>query len=124
MTDTTQGATIEHGSCYVVFAYDAARSLNLDAAEIRIQDVSQRQTFSHKRRAPSYFEYQPPPLRISRDSEPIAIGKFTTRTTVDIMGFGFGAVAAIYAISIAGAFEDLLHLSEDLYDNESLLADS
>jgi hypothetical protein len=30
----------------------------------------------------------------------------------------------IYAVPIEGAFEDLLALSEELYDNESLLADS
>jgi hypothetical protein len=52
------------------------------------------------------------------------IGKFATRPSLDLMAFDFGAVAAVYAVPIEGPFEDLLGLSEDLYDNESLLADS
>ena len=41
------------GVCYVLFAYDVARSINLDAAERRIHEATQRQTIQHKRRAPS-----------------------------------------------------------------------
>ena len=44
------------GVCYVLFAYDAARSINLDAAERRVHEATQRQTIEHKRRAPAYLE--------------------------------------------------------------------
>ena len=40
------------------------------------------------------------------------------------MVYDFGAVAVIYAVPIEGPFAILLALSEELYDNESLLADS
>jgi hypothetical protein len=46
------------------------------------------------------------------------------RAGIDLIVYDFGAVAVIYAFPIAGAFADLLQLSEDLYDNEALLADS
>lgn len=36
----------------------------------------------------------------------------------------FCAVSVIYTLAIDGSFDDLLLLSEDLYDNEVLLADS
>ena len=115
---------VESGVCYVIFAYDAARAINLDLADRRVREITQRPSIRHKRRTPSYFEFQPPPLRVSRDAESLPVGKFATRASLDLMAYDFGAVSAVYALPIEGPFEDLLGLSEELYDNESLLADS
>jgi hypothetical protein len=116
--------TIQTGSCFVLFAYDAARSIKLEEAERRVHETTQRQTIPHKRRYPSYFEYQPPPLRVSREIERLSIGGVSARPSVDIMAYDFGAVAVIYALPIAGVFSNLLQLAEELYDNEFLLSDS
>lgn len=110
--------------CYVIFAYDAARSIDLTEADRRVQETTERPSIPQKRRTPSYFEYQPPPLRLSQEAEMLRMGKFSTRPIVDLMIYDFGAVAVNYAIPIEGPFEDLLALSEDLYDNEALQADS
>jgi hypothetical protein len=115
---------IQSAVCYVIFAYDAARAINLDTADRHVHETTERSTIAHKRRTPSYFEFQPPPLRVSRDAEPFKIGKFATRQSLDVMVYDFGAVAVIYALPIEGSLEDLLGLSEELYDNEVLLADS
>jgi hypothetical protein len=115
---------IQNGTCFAIFAYDAARSINLELAERRVHEATQRQTMPHKRRAPSYFEYQPPPLRVSQDTEPVHIGKFPARGSVDLLLYDFGAVTVTYGFPIAGPFADLLQLSEELYDNEFLLSDS
>ncbi len=116
--------TIHKGSCFVLFAYDAARSINLDEAERRLHEVTQRQTIPRKRRAPSYFEYQPAPLRFSQDTGTGRLGNFQIHPAVDLVVYDFGAVAVIYRLSIDGLFTDLLNLSDELYDNEFLLADS
>jgi hypothetical protein len=120
-----QSPAIESGLCYVSFAYDAARAIDLSAAERRIREATERPTIAHKRRTPSYFEYQPPPLRTSREIEPLTVGRFVTRSTADLMIYDFGAVSVIYSLPINnGPFDDLLSLSEELYDNQALLADS
>jgi hypothetical protein len=124
MTIADPMSVIQSGVCYVSFAYDAARSIDLGEAERRIQQATERPTIAHKRRTPSYFEYQPPPLRTSRDSEPFTIGKFVTGSLVDLMIYDFGAVSVTYSLAIEGPFADLLDLSEELYDNEALLRDS
>ena len=116
--------TIQNGTCFVTFAYDAARSINLELAERRVHEATQRQTMPHKRRAPSYFEYQPPPLRVSQDTEPVHVGRFAARASMDLLVHDFGAVTATYSFPINGPFADLLQLSEGLYDNETLLSDS
>jgi hypothetical protein len=124
LEQTPATPVIQNGVCFVLFAYDAARSINLDQAERRIREATQRQTMPHKRRAPSYFEYQPPPLRVNQEPEPVKVAGLPARAGIDLMVYDFGAVAVIYAFPIAGPFPDLLQLSEDLYDNEALLADS
>jgi hypothetical protein len=67
----------------VIFAYDAARSIDLDIADRRVQETTERPTIAHKRRTPSYFEFQPPPLRMSQETEVLNIGKFVTRSSVE-----------------------------------------
>ncbi|HXV80827.1 MAG TPA: hypothetical protein VEG60_13190 [Candidatus Binatia bacterium] len=121
---TSSAWIIQNGTCFVLFAYDVARSINIELAERRIHEATQRQTMPHKRRAPRYFEYQPPPLRLSQETEPVHVGKFTARGSVDLLLYDFGAVAVTYSFPINGPFPDLLRLSEDLYDNEFLLSDS
>lgn len=121
---TSSEWTIHKGSCFVLFAYDAARSINLDDAERRLHEATQRQTIPHKRRTPSYFEYQLPPLRFSQEAEAVRLGNFQTRPTVDLVVYDFGAVAVLYTLPIEGPFADLRQLSEELYDNEFLLSDS
>src|SRR5438874_6610771 len=116
--------SIRSGVGYVIFAYDAARTIDLAEAERRVHEITERPTIAHKRRTPSYFEYQPPPVRFSQDAEPLAIGKFVTRPSVELMIYDFGAVAVIYALPITGPLDELLSLSEELYDNEALLSDS
>ena len=115
---------IQSGICYVIFAYDAARAIDLDKADRRVREFTQRPSIQRKRRTPSYFEYQPPPLRVSSDSGEISVGRFVTRRGYDVMAYDFGAVAVTYAIAMDGAFDALLQLSDDLYDNQALLADS
>ncbi|HEY6363967.1 MAG TPA: hypothetical protein VI585_04160 [Candidatus Binatia bacterium] len=121
---TASDWVIQNGTCFVIFAYDAARSINLELAERRVHEATQRQTMPHKRRAPSYFEYQPPPLRVSQDTEPVHEGRFAARASVDLLVYDFGAVTATYSFPINGPFADLLQLSEGLYDNETLLSNS
>ena len=115
---------IERGLCHAMFAYDAARSINLDQVVRRIHEASERQTVRQKRRAPSHFEYQPPPLRVTHESGPLCIGSFQSRPNIDLILHDFGAVAVSYTIALEGSFEHLLRLSEELYDNALLLADS
>jgi hypothetical protein len=121
---STKTPVIQSGVCYASFAYDAARSIDLGEAERQIHQATERPTIAHKRRTPSYFEYQPPPLRTSRESEPFRVGKFATGSIVDLMIYDFGAVSVTYSLAIEGPFANLLDLSEELYDNEPLLRDS
>jgi hypothetical protein len=116
--------SIHKGTCYVLFAYDVARAIDLDQAERYVVAMKQREVLKHGRRAPKYFEYQPPPLRITQDVAPLAIGDYRSGASVDLVLYDFGAVSVAYAIPLKGPWSGLLTLSNDLYEATSLLDES
>lgn len=115
---------IEQGTAYALFAYDIGLSINLDEAQSRIRESKQRETIKRTRRAPTYFEYQPAPLRVVHTVPRIPLGRFSTSPTVDAVLYDFGAVSVTYAIPLEGPLEHLLDLSNALYDNAELLRGS
>ena len=120
----TPTLSVTKGTCYVLFAYDIGLSINLDEAERHITAIKQRSRIRHKRRAPEYFDYRPAPLRVTQGVEPLALEDFRTATSVDLVMYDFGAVSVIYSIPLEGPFLRLLALSQVLYENALLLADS
>ncbi len=54
----------------------------------------------------------------------MALGDHRSSEAVEVMLYDFGAVTVIYRIPINGPFEGLLSLSESLYENKALLAES
>ena len=123
-SEAAAGPAVEDGVCHALFAYEVGQSIDLDGAQAGITALKQRVTIRHKRRAPSYFEYRPAPLRVTEEGEPIAVGPHRTAPTVDLLLYDFGAISVSYAIPFRGPLHDVLVLSEALYDNAVLLADS
>jgi hypothetical protein len=116
--------SIANGICYVLFAYDIARSIDLDEAERHISVTKQRDALKHRRRAPKYFEYHPSPLRVTQDADPIVIGDYHSRASVDLVLYDFGAVLVVYTLPCSGPLAGLLTLSNDLYEAVGVLSDS
>src|SRR5256884_1803183 len=116
--------TVVKSTCYPLFAYDLAKAIDLDAAEQRVLAGTERQTVKQKRRAPAFFEYRPAPLRVSLPAQPLSRGSFSTGSTVEVLLYDFGAVSLSYAIPIDGPLAALPSLSNELWGNERLLADS
>ncbi len=115
---------VKKGLCYALFAYEVGLAINLDEAERRITAMKQRSRLKRTRRAPHYFEYRPAPLRVTFEMDPLTFGEFRGGASVDMVLYDFGAVSVIYHIPLEGPFPRLLDLSEALYDNPQLLADS
>jgi hypothetical protein len=120
----TPGPVISKGTCFPLFAYEVAQAIDLDAAERHLVASAERQTIKQKRRAPAYFEYRPPPLRVLRQCDAHELRGYRTSTAVDIVVYDFGAVSVSYAIPIAGPLAGLPELADELWGNERLLADS
>src|SRR5215831_2268000 len=116
--------SVARGTCHCLFAYDIAFSIDQNEAERRLSSAT-REPIRHKRRAPPYFEYSPPPLRINQGTAGVRLNEvFATDPQVDLIVYDFGAVSVVYRIPLQGDGSRLLALSEELYENPQLLADS
>ncbi len=112
------------GVCYALFAYDIGLSIDLDEVDRRITAFKERGSIRPKRRAPTYFEFHPAPLRVTQEAAALSFGGFSTSPTVEVMLFDFGALSVTYKIPLQGPLDRLLDLSDELYENNQLLADS
>ncbi len=122
--DAADSLIIEKGTCYVLFAYDIGAFVNLDEADRRITAMKERAHIRHKLRAPAHLEYRPAPLRITQETATLKLWHYTTQPSVELMLYDFGALSVTYKVPVEGPFVGLLGLSEALYDNQQLLADS
>ncbi len=115
---------VERGTCYAVFAYSIGLSIDLQEAERRINTDKRRETIKHRHRAPQYFKYDPPPLRVTQESVRIHVGPFDSADRLNLVLYDFGAVSVTYEIAVDGPLSSLMALSNELYDNPKLLTDS
>jgi hypothetical protein len=115
---------VSKGTCHVLFAYEVGLSIDLDQCERKITTLTQREHLRHKRRAPQYFEYRPAPLRVTQEAGTLLVNGHRTADSVDLVLYDFGAVSVTYSIPLAGSVSALIQLSEALYDNITLRADS
>jgi hypothetical protein len=115
---------LRKGVCYVMFAFELGLSVKLEMAAQKLKQDVERTKFRRNRRAPKYFDYDPPPLRIVQHGQQINTGKFFTRPQAELTLFDFGGCSVSYQIDIAGPMSHLIELSEVLYDNAFLLEDA
>lgn len=112
---------IARGTCHVLFAYDVGQAIDLEAAERRIAALTQREVVRRKRRAPRFFEYQPPPLRVTQSVQPLSIGPYASSNTADAVIYDFGAISVAFSIPLSGSLADVLALSGAIWDQVQLV---
>lgn len=116
------------GTCHALFAHDLALAIDLDHAERilapRPESKEQREGIRGTRRAPKYFQFKPSPLRVTSAATPIVVGTHQTAATVDAVLYDFGAASITYSVPFECTLENLLYLSNTLYDHPALLADA
>lgn len=117
---------IAKGTCFPMFAFEVAQSIDLDAAERRLltTTTTERQTIKYKRRAPASFEYRPAPLHVTRGGEPLEVDGRRTGPGVEVVLYDFGALSVSYTVPLGGPLTALPSLAQALWGNERLLADS
>jgi hypothetical protein len=123
MSDTAPRPSTQ-GLCSALFAYDVGLAIDLDRAERRVREATERGGIRARRRTPQYFEFRPAPLRVTQEAAPIALGAFSSEPRVEVTLFDFGAVSVCYRFPVPGRLDDMLTLAESLFENAALLEDS
>jgi hypothetical protein len=112
------------GTCHALFAHDVGYAVDLVRAQERLTDSRRSGAFRRPRRAPRIEGDLEPPVRVVRTTEPIDLGLARTSGAFEASLYEYGGTCVSYRIPVDGSLEDLVALSELLYDNERLLADS
>jgi hypothetical protein len=115
---------VKQGRVHVFFAYDVGLSIDLERCKRHIAALTELARIKHKGHAPHYFQFDPPPLRVTQDIEPLKVGTHRTTASVDMVLYDFGGVSVSYAVAFSGRFDDLLDLSIRLADSAHLREDS
>jgi hypothetical protein len=104
------------GEAFVMFAFDLGLNIDLEAAARMLRDSAQRKAVRRPGRAPApdWFEYEPAPLRVVRESAPLEIRGRRTEPVVECTIYDFGAVSVVYRMPIEGALDDLIVLAASL----------
>ncbi|HKQ49115.1 MAG TPA: hypothetical protein VJZ71_13675 [Phycisphaerae bacterium] len=134
-TAPTGGLRIHEGHCWLFFAFDVGHGIDLDAAQKTFADApgaageeTRRTGISHRRRAPTYLQFHPAPLRIDQpagESASLDFAGFRFAPRVECTLYDFGAVSVAYRIPLEGGdagltLESLLPLAEALSDHTKL----
>lgn len=107
-----------------IFVFEVAQAIDLDLVERLLGGGSARQTFRHRGRATSFFQYRPAPLRISQERASLAIHRWSTEPQVDLVLYDFGAASVTYQLPVGGGLEELQQASVALSRSDLLRQDA
>jgi hypothetical protein len=113
------------GVAIVWFAYDVGQQIDLDLAQRRLAAGSEREVIRHRRRAPSYLQFHPAPVRFGENAAPLSVGSVATDGRVETTVYDFGALSIAYRVPTAGmGLDELRSLAVALSECAPLAADS
>ena len=115
---------VRKGFVHVVYAFDVGLSVDLARCRQHVSDLTEMAKIKHKGHAPTYFQFDPPPLRITQDVPPIEIGGRRTSPTVDVTVYDFGGVSVRYSMPFEGTLEDMIELSCAISETAAFRDDS
>ncbi|MBL8862841.1 MAG: hypothetical protein JNK02_12650 [Planctomycetes bacterium] len=107
MTDLPiEGATVR-----VLYAFDVGLSIRLEECRARVAGLEADERIRHKGHAPQYFQFDPPPLRLVREIDPVEAGGRRTAAVAEILLYDFGGVSVGYSIPFSGSLGELIGFS-------------
>lgn len=112
------------GYALAVFAFDIGFQVDLDAAEPLVQEATRRRVVRARRPAPDWFEFNPPPLLLVVEGEPVTVGDTATQRQAEILVYDFGAALLTYRIPLPDDIAKLPPLGAALYEHDELEADA
>ncbi|HKA14405.1 MAG TPA: hypothetical protein VKH41_05270 [Myxococcota bacterium] len=123
MTES-QHLAVRRGLVRVVSAFDVGLSIDLARAKQQLADLTEAATIKHKGHAPTYFQFDPAPLHMTKEIAPLEICGRRTLPSVDLTVYDFGGLSVSHSIPFAGAFEELIGFSCALAETDLFQRDS
>jgi hypothetical protein len=115
---------VRRGLVHVVSAFDVGFSIDLARSKQLLSDLTEVASIKHKGHAPTYFQFDPPPLRMTKEMAPLGIGARHTAPSVDLTVYDFGGLSVSHTVPFSGTFEQLIELSCALVGSDQFVTDS
>jgi hypothetical protein len=109
---------------HVLFAFDVGSAIDLPRARELASTPSAAARLQHRHRAPPYFQFTDPPLRLAPSPVDLPPARACQAATCEFSLYDFGGVTLRYAHAFEGGLEDLIALACELSDSEPLRADA
>lgn len=110
------------GTARMLFARDLGARIDLGLARARLTEPTAAATIGKRHSAPAWFEFDPPPLRVTTPCEPVAAGRWRSTPEVESVLHDFGAVSIGFALPFDGPLDELPELACELAASEALAA--
>ena len=98
----TNGLVVRRGLVHVVSAFDVGLSIDLARSKQQLSDLTEVASIKHKGHAPTYFQFDPPPLRMTKEIAPLEIAARRTSPSVDLTVYDFGGVSVSHTRPVLG----------------------
>jgi hypothetical protein len=120
----TPGVLVRRGLVHVVSAFDVGLSIDLARCKQLLSDLTEMASIKHKGHAPTYFQFDPPPLRMTKEVTPLEIKAWHTNPSVDLTVYDFGGLSVSHTVPFSGSFEELIEVSCALAGTDLFVRDS
>jgi hypothetical protein len=111
---------VSRGECRVLFAFDIAQAIDLEAAGRAVRGAATPGRLERTHPAPSYFQFTPPPLRLALEAPALQVGSWRTKPQVELVLFDLGAALVLHEIELEGSLAECVELSCALANDASL----
>lgn len=112
------------GSVHVFFAYDVGNAIDLARARELASTPSAAARLQHRHRAPPYFQFSDPPLRLAPQPAQLPPAKSCGAAACEFSLYDFGGVTLRYTMEFQGGLEDMVELACELSDSAPLREDA
>lgn len=97
-------ARVADATLHLLYAFDVGQQIDLDVCRERLGGGRQRPS-------PTYFRFEPEPVRVALACETLPLAGRRTSTQLDAIVYDFGALTLCYEIPFAGTLEEWVALS-------------
>ncbi|MEZ6003975.1 MAG: hypothetical protein R3F17_06005 [Planctomycetota bacterium] len=108
------------GQVHVLFAFDIGFQVDLERAQSLAQESTRLHTVRSRRSAPTWFDFEPAPIRLLlKGAAETGLG-FGLETDAEVILYDFGVALITFVGSLPGTLGELPELSRRLYADEKL----
>ncbi len=117
MVPSAPAPRVDDATLHLLYAFDVGQQIDLELCRERLRGGRQRPS-------PTYFRFEPEPVRATVACDALPLAGRRTETQLDAIVYDFGALTLCYEVRFEGTLEDWVALSAAATADRSLERDA